>query len=93
MTLLAILKPYAFEVQISKTFWVLLCCSGLAVAAVQVLMVYCIFSTIHSLIRPLRILNEKMKEIMSSRHPDGEISQEGSSEEMAIVYKVFHDLI
>lgn len=96
MTLLAILKPYTFEVQISGTFWVILCVSGLTVAALQFLLVFCIFSTIHSLIRPLRILNEKMKEIMSSKHPDspdGEISQEGSSHEMAIVYKVFHDLI
>ena len=34
-----------------------------------------------------------MKEIMISENPDSELKEEGSSYEMAALYKVFHDLI
>ena len=42
----------------------------------------------------MRVLIDKMNEIMiTDQNPDSELKEEGSSLEMAALYKVFHDLI
>ena len=67
--------------------------SGCALVIIDLLTLLCIFKTIHKLIRPLRALNERMREIMMHENPDSELKEEGSNLEMAALYKVFHDLI
>lgn len=93
LTLCVITKSFSFDLTISNNFWIILVVSCCSLIIIALLTLFCIFSTIHRLIRPLRVLIEKMKEIMSSENPDNELKEEGSSLEIAALYKVFHDLI
>ena len=93
LTMCVITKPFNFNLQISGDFWASLIASGCTLIIIALLTLCCIFQTIHRLIRPLRVLIDKMKEIMNSDNPDSELKEEGSSLEMAALYKVFHDLI
>ena len=93
LTLCVITKSFSFDLEISSEFYYTLAISGCSLIIIALATLCCIFSMIHKLIRPLRVLIEKMKEIMSSENPDSELKEEGSSLEMAALYKVFHDLI
>ena len=97
LTLCVIPKQISVTIEIPREFILIASLSSGGFLIIGIGLTLCMFSCIHRMIRPLRILIAKMKEIMSSNNPDsssgGELNDEASSEEIQALYKVFHDLI
>lgn len=67
------------------------------VCVVQLISICTIFKVSHALIRPLRKLNTKMKEVMMDEGADNDLTTQvnvkSTSQEISKLYTVFTDLI
>ena len=93
LTLVAIPKPVEVTLVITSDFWTILIVAGLILLLFSFAILFCIFMLAHKLIRPIRVLNDKMKEILSTENADNELQEEESSEEITKLYTIFKDLI
>ena len=93
MSLCAVLTEYRVDVSLPEDFWLLAASACSAFLLLGVIIFLCSRSTANGLLRPLRELNDKMLEIMSSK-AEVELNEEHqSSEDIAGLYTVFQELI
>ena len=86
------------EIQFGMTIYYVIIVAGVILTFVSLCVMVSIFKTSHALIRPLRILNTKMKEVMMEDGRGGMnqtslTANKESSYEISQLYDVFKDLI
>ena len=95
-SILLVLESKKIELNFGESVYVVLIVSTVSLIVFSCLIFFVIFKTSHALIRPLRKLNTKMKEVMMD-DDQGEPSElkadDDSSLEITLLYQSFQDLI